>query len=134
MLCACLLLAGCSVADQLSFSKARVRAPVPGTDKAVGYFVLANYTGRTVVLEKIVSAEIRAVEIHETIDVDGLLRMRRLRQPHLGNGETWVFEPGGKHLMLFGVSELSAAPRFSFHFRDMPPVEVEFELQALLGG
>jgi copper(I)-binding protein len=129
----CGVLMGCGASDQLAFSKARVRAPVPGTDKAVGYFVVANHTGGAVVLENISSTEIRGIEIHETLEVDGLLRMRRLIQPQLGDGETWLFEPGGKHLMLFGVSRLSAAPRFTFHFRDLPPVEVEFEIQPLLG-
>jgi copper(I)-binding protein len=48
---------------------------------------------------------VRAIELHEHVHTDGVMQMRRVEQFVLPAGETLVMQPGGHHLMLFGLSE-----------------------------
>jgi copper(I)-binding protein len=88
---------------RLEFSEARVREPIPGQDKTVGYFNVTNQGGRPVTLVGARADGVRAIEMHTTLHDDGMVRMRRLPEVVVTPGETVAFEPGGRHLMLFGV-------------------------------
>ena len=90
---------------ELIFSKARVREPLPGRDKTVGYFTLINNLDRDIRILGAVSASVRAIEFHVNYEQDNMVRMRRLSDIQLSPGEQVDFEPGGKHLMLFGVKK-----------------------------
>ena len=46
------------------------------------------------------------VEIHTSREVDGLQRMERLDQVQVAPGQSVAFAPGGKHLMLLGLSRM----------------------------
>ncbi|MEQ8483900.1 MAG: molybdate ABC transporter substrate-binding protein [Pseudomonadales bacterium] len=89
---------------RLEFSQARVREPIPGQDKTVGYFNVTNQGGRPVTLVGARADGVRAIEMHTTLHEDGMARMRRLPEVVVAPGETVAFEPGGRHLMLFGVA------------------------------
>jgi copper(I)-binding protein len=98
--------AGCSPAppEGLVIEDARVRAPAPGRDMTAGYFTARNTSTAAIVLVAASSPAARAVEMHVS-EADGdMMRMRRLERVEIGAGETVRFEPGGRHLMLFGVS------------------------------
>lgn len=103
-----LLHAGCtSHADgPLAFDDARVRALLPGTDKTVGYFRVRNTTDAPIVLVGARAPGVRAIEYHTTTRDGDTVRMRRLQEVVLAPGETTEFAPGGRHLMLFGVSDV----------------------------
>jgi len=106
---ACLLvLTGCArqAEGPLAFEDARVRALLPGTDKTVGYFRVRNTSDAPVVLVGARAPGVRAVEFHTTIRDGDTVRMRRLEEVVVAPGETAEFSPGGRHLMLFGVTTL----------------------------
>jgi copper(I)-binding protein len=108
-LLACLLvLSGCArqAEGPLAFDDARVRALLPGTDKTVGYFRVRNTSQAPVVLVGARAPGVRAVEFHTTTRDGDTVRMRRLQEVVLAPGETADFSPGGRHLMLFGVTTL----------------------------
>jgi periplasmic copper chaperone A len=92
--------------ERLSFAEARVRQPIPGQDKTVAYFTVSNQGGRPVSLVAARAEGVGAIEIHTTLRDGDMVRMRRLREVSVAPGETVVFEPGGRHLMLFRVTEL----------------------------
>lgn len=97
---------GCSppIPDGLVIEDARVRAPAPGRDMTAGYFIARNTAATDIVLVGASSPAARAVEMHVS-EADGdMVRMRQLPQVEIGAGATVRFEPGGRHLMLFGVS------------------------------
>jgi copper(I)-binding protein len=103
-------LAGCSgssVPEQpLTITEARIRTVVPGQDKTVAYFTLENRGSEAFVLTGAESAAARAIEIH-VVERDGdMVRMRRLQAVTIAPGSSVRFEPGGRHLMVFGVSDL----------------------------
>ncbi len=81
------------------------RLPVPGRDVSSAYLTLRNNSQQAVGLTAFTSEQVRAIELHEHVHTDGVMQMRRVEQFALPAGETLVMQPGGHHLMLFGLSE-----------------------------
>lgn len=99
---------GCTTepAGRLIVSDARVRALIPGQDKTAAYFEVTNRSREPLVLVGAESPAARAIEIHSSSQNGDVLRMRRLREVRIEPGATIGFQPGGHHLMLFGVRSL----------------------------
>lgn len=90
-----------NMSSGLVISAARVLPPFPGRDTAAGYFEITNH-GKTVdTLVSVTSPISNAVEIHNHIEEDGVMKMRQVKGVDIGPGETVVFKPGSYHLMLF---------------------------------
>jgi periplasmic copper chaperone A len=125
-----LFLAGCGgAANAPSVEQARVNLPaVPGVPGA-GYFVLKGGSGDALVAVTSPAAE--RIEMHETTtDTRGVTSMRPVAEAAL-DGEDVMFEPGGRHLMLFGMrDDLSPGQTIplTFRFRAAPAVTVEARL------
>ena len=111
-----------------SVKRAWVRLPAVAGGAAAGYFtVRANRDDALVA----VSAPGARVELHESMTHGGMTGMRPLAAAALPAGETIAFEPGGKHLMIFGLGpDLKPRDRLplTFRFRSAPPVEVQARL------
>lgn len=101
---ASLLLASCGQGDVLRADNAVVKlSPVEG-NPSVGYMDL--HGGRVEVdLVGITSDDVLRLEMHETVEEDRIARMMPLKSVNILPGATVKMEPGGKHLMLWGVSE-----------------------------
>jgi hypothetical protein len=117
----------------LQVTEARVRALIPGQDNTVGYFTAHNPGSTEVVLTGASSAGIRAIEMHTTIRDGDVARMRGLEEVVIAPGDTVRFEPGGRHLMLFGVSELAMFTEVVLESRDGGRIPVRFETIAIGG-
>jgi periplasmic copper chaperone A len=102
----------------------RIVMPPPGAPMAAGYFELHNPGTTTLVLEALESTAFASVEMHETVEENGVSRMRPLRNATVAPGETLRFEPGGMHLMLMGPQAGS----------DAPPVTMRLRLRDATGG
>ncbi|MEP5766146.1 MAG: copper chaperone PCu(A)C [Halieaceae bacterium] len=102
-------IAGVEVVD------AWMRAMPPGQPTAAAYMTLKNTSPGTLGITAVSSPQARAVEIHESRQVDGSWRMRRLPRLELLAGATLHLEPGGIHLMLFGLRQSpQAGEQFEF--------------------
>ena len=77
-----------------------VTAPAPGMPMAAGYLDITNRSGTSIRITGVSSPDYESVEMHETIVEDDIARMREMPALEIENGETVVFERGGKHLML----------------------------------
>lgn len=99
---ASLLLASCGQGDILYADNAVVNlSPVEGNPSA-GYMDL--HGGRVdVALVDVVSDDVLRMEMHETVEENGMASMNKLRSIPVPAGETVKLEPGGKHLMIWGV-------------------------------
>ena len=132
--------AGCGGAETgqaagpLEVGDARVRALIPGQDKTVGYFTARNGSDETVVLVGAQSEAARAVEMHTTLRDGDMVRMRRLAEVEIEPGETVRFEPGGRHLMLFGVTALGEGVEIGLLRRDGAEIRVRFSIEQLATG
>ncbi len=122
-----LTVGACSLESEVLIDNARVRALIPGQDKTVAYMDVTNRTRSTVTLVSASAEPVRAIEIHVTQMDDGVMRMRRLEGVEIAAGETIRFEPGGRHLMLFGVKSLDTRLPVQLTFADGTLRVVEFE-------
>lgn len=132
-----LLLAACSEAPQdgirtgadtpeLRISDARIRVPVPGRDRTAGYLHIENRGETPVVLTGVSSDRIPRIEMH-SMEMDGdMMKMRRLDEVTIPPGASVLFEPGGNHLMLFGVGELEPETPVILHSDDGREFPVAF--------
>lgn len=90
------------------------KASLKGVPNSAVYMAITN-TGNANDRLVAVSTEVsESAELHTMSMDDGVMRMRRMKDGlALPAGETVVLEPGGKHIMLIGLSrQLKAGERF----------------------
>ena len=126
ILAAFLLASGCNQtpSTEVEVTNPVVRLPaVPGRPGA-GYFMLTAPQDR-VALTAVTTPAAERVEMHETMAEGTMASMRPVRRIEVGR--PIAFAPGGRHLMLFGVSpELKAGDTtdLTFQFEQGAPVTV----------
>ncbi|MGH8515972.1 MAG: copper chaperone PCu(A)C [Panacagrimonas sp.] len=119
--------AGAATLQRAQVDSARIVLPPPRAPMAAGYFELHNPGKTALVLEALESTAFESVEMHETVEQDGMSRMRPLANATVAPGETLRFEPGGMHLMLMGPRLASAEPA-------PPTITLKLRLRAAAGG
>ena len=73
---------------------------------AAGYCDIVNHGAEPVTIEAFAASPPAAtlrIEMHETTHADGMARMRRLHRLAIAANASVSLQPGGKHLMLFGM-------------------------------
>ena len=112
----------------VSVKRAWVRLPAVAGGAAAGYFTATANRDDGLLA---VTAPGARIELHESMTKGGMTSMRPLTAVALPAGEKIAFEPGGKHLMIFGLGP-NLKPRdrlrLTFRFRSAPPVEAEARL------
>lgn len=83
------------VAGQLQIAR-----PVGGMSMGAGYLALKNNSDQSIVITRVHSPDLESVEMHESIQEDGVSRMVKLPEVAIPPGQSVTFEPGAKHLML----------------------------------
>lgn len=92
-------------------------APLPGRDFSAAYLTLHNHSQEALTIQQVSSPEFAKVEIHESMTVDDVIRMRRLDSLTLDAGTSTQFVSGGKHLMLIEpVNELAPGQSVTLQF------------------
>ncbi len=94
---------------ELAIEDAWVRALPPTRSATAGYLTAINRGAEPL---RIVGARAQGagrVEIHRTLEVDGLLRMEPVAELVLAPGERVELAPGGTHLMLLELEAMPAA-------------------------
>jgi periplasmic copper chaperone A len=109
-------------------------APTPPV-ASVGavYFSVTNAGPKSDQLLSVDTPIARNVEIHETSEVQGSMRMREVASVECPPGTTVKIAPGGLHVMLLGLTRpLTVGMSFpaSLHFRDAGIVSVQVVVAA----
>lgn len=134
LLAACLAPAFVQAADDtLRFSQAWIREAPPASPVMAGYVGVENTGKGEILIDKIESKQFGNAEIHEMREINGVMRMRPLRQLQLEPGQTVALEPGGLHLMLMSpVAPLKPGDRATVDFvlADGSRRSVDFEVRA----
>ncbi len=92
-------------------------AQLPGRDFSAAYLTLHNHSQEAITIQHVSSPEFAKVEIHESMTVDDVIRMRRLHSLTLDAGTSAQFVSGGKHLMLIEpVNELAPGKSVTLEF------------------
>jgi copper(I)-binding protein len=79
------------------------------------------------------SPAVRWIELHETQMQGSRAKMKRRKEIEFPSRGALVFEPGGRHAMLFGIgARVKPGDRIplTFSFNVAPPVTVEAEVRA----
>lgn len=85
-----------------------IRAAPPSARMLAGYALLHNRGSEPVALVGARSERFGLVEVHETVELDGVARMREVPRIEIAPGGSVALEPGGKHLMLMRPQSVPA--------------------------
>ena len=122
---------------QVAFQNAWLRAPAPGQAVAAGYCDIANAASTQATIVAFRDADCQGddcalrVEMHETIQQDGMARMRPLAQLVIAGNGRLSLTPGGKHLMVFGLASEAREARLRAVFADGAEQVVRFVVRPL---
>lgn len=98
-----LLLTGCLKPAMIEADHVWVRLPAVEGRPGSGYFTLHGGTGAATLIAVSADYAIRT-EMHESMMSGGMATMKKIDSVPLPAGGEVTFQPGGRHLMLFGVS------------------------------
>lgn len=99
------------------------------TAKAGGGYVTIANTGDSADTLVSVSADFPMVQLHESIEKDGVMSMQHVERLEIGAGETVELAPGGYHVMFMGLAEPFVAGTHvpvTLTFENAGEIEVEF--------
>ena len=104
-LCALVTYAICAQAQatpacDLQIRDGWVRLAPPGTMMRAGYATLANGGDRPIRIDAVRSAQFGDVGMHETVEENGLSKMRPIDALSVPAHGAVAFAPGGRHFML----------------------------------
>ncbi len=123
-------------AAQVEVTEAWVKPTIPGTENGAGYMTVHNTGDLAVTVIGIRTDAARAAEVHRHIMTeDGMMRMTRVPKLVIAADETVTFEPGGYHVMFFGVKnpfKVGDTVDFEVLFEDADAVQVEAEVRQLV--
>jgi len=107
MVCVLMLNASAVWAESVALDvvESWVRAPIPGRSMSAAFLTIKNTGEQDQVLLAVKSDLAKAIEIHGHEHDGGVMRMRQVESLVLPAGETLRLEPGGLHLMLFGLDK-----------------------------
>lgn len=133
---AAVFLTACGQGDVLYVDEAVVNlSPVDGNPSS-GYATIHGGP-EDVSLVSVTADDVMRMEMHETVEEDGMARMKNLDKALIPAGETVKFEPGGKHLMIWGVGGGSIARgtlRMIFIFSNDDRIQVDAVIQQVGGA
>ncbi len=77
-----------------------LRAAPPNAKMLAAYLDIDNQTNEDLKLVGAFAPDFSMTEIHKTVEVDGLLKMREQKELILNSQSRLTMEPGGLHIML----------------------------------
>lgn len=111
--------AGLEATATVQVQDAWARPTPPAAKVAAVYATLHNTADRPLSVTVVGSEVSDAAELHEMQTRDGVMRMRHLKDGlRLEPGQSAALEPGGTHVMLFGLRQpLREGERVLLHFK-----------------
>ncbi|MEX1221554.1 MAG: copper chaperone PCu(A)C [Idiomarina sp.] len=90
---------------EFTISDVWAKQSIPGAENGAAYFTITNQSSESIYLVGANTKVARAVEVHEHIHEQNVMRMRRVGELEIAANKTVTFAPGGLHLMMFGIKE-----------------------------
>jgi copper(I)-binding protein len=92
-----------------------VREAPPVAKMLAAYMTIENHTGKDHVLTGVTSSSFKKIEMHKSMQKDGMATMQKQKQLTIPAGDEIKLQPGGYHLMLFNPSKpLKAGDEVNF--------------------
>lgn len=105
MLLSLLLVLAHPLRAEIEISEAWARATAPGMPMGAVYGLISNHGDKDVTLLSLKTDAARLAEIHESVEVNGMMRMREITPFVIPAGGAVRLQPGGKHIMLMGLKD-----------------------------
>jgi hypothetical protein len=121
---------------KVDVSDAVVTLPAVPRRPGAAYFTLRTNNDPMRIVS-VSSPKVERIELHETVEANGVSRMVRLENSSFPATGELEFKPGGRHAMLFGVDssvKQGGAIPLTFTFDPAPPVTVQAKVQGPGGG
>ena len=96
----CFFLSGLAQ-SRVFIEDAYIRAIIPGQSVTAAYLRIKNENLASCRFVSVSADIAERAEFHSHMHVDGVVRMRELKEIVIAQGEALEFRPGGLHLMLF---------------------------------
>ena len=96
-----LFLSSVAIADHLKISNAWIREAPPVSQVLAAFMDIENHSSETAYIVAVEGKDFGAIEMHQSIEVDGMARMLPQVQLVIPANSKLVLEPGSYHLMLF---------------------------------
>jgi copper(I)-binding protein len=128
-----LTMTACS--DGLIVSDAYIRGLPPGQTVTAAFMTLTNGLNQDCRLVGAISPVASSAEIHAHTHQNGTMSMRPVDEVILPKGRSVSFEPGGYHLMLFGLQKSlldGEGYRVTLLFKGCPKVTVTMPVHSVL--
>ncbi len=128
--------AGTAAAD-IEVPEAYIYELPPVQKNSAAYLTLVNHGDGDRALVGARTPVARKAELHTHINDDGVMRMRQVERIHVPAGGTTRLEPGGLHMMLFGLTRgLTAGDdvELELHFEDGSTADVVAAVRKRGGG
>jgi len=121
-----------AIADEIRIEDPWIRAAPAGARMLAGYAVLHNAGDQAASLVSASSERFGLVELHRTVQIDGVARMREVESVEIPAGGSVALEPGGLHLMLMRpVQDVEEGEQIliRLRFEDGSEREASFEVR-----
>ena len=131
------LLALCSFLTQaeIVISDGSIRLLPPGTPNTSAYFQIENKGSKDVFLVGASSEISDTLELHNHIMKGEVMKMVQQEQVRIPAGESVSFEPGGLHVMVFGLkAPLSEKQKVTINLLTQDGASHSFEATAKMPG
>jgi hypothetical protein len=131
------LTVACSTQHGITITDPMARPSPLGGGTGGAFMTIRNETGQADRLRSAASTAARAVELHETVDDNGMMRM--VPQPEgweIGPGSELELKPGGKHIMLIELVrplEPGNSIEITLDFEKAGPIRVQVPVKAMAG-
>ena len=103
------LVVNASATDQILFSHAWVKMPMPGMQMSAGYVDIENTSSNDIKVIAVRTPFSKMAELHDMVMVNKVMQMRHASDGWvIAAGTSLSLAPGGKHAMLMGVKPLES--------------------------
>lgn len=111
---------------KMEIDSAWVRPATKGMNSAL-YFNLSNISSNNDTLIKVTSSAAELVQLHETLNKNGLMEMKEVKSLAVYKNQMIKFSPGGYHVMLIKLKKdlkTGAKVGFVFYFKKAGKIKV----------
>ena len=109
--------------DQVKFSNAWVKMPMPGMHMTAGFVDIENLSDKDIKLVAVRTPVSKVAELHTMVMVDKVMQMRQIIGGWvIASGDTLTLGPGGNHAMLMGLDP---------NLKNQTDVALEFNIEGM---
>ena len=99
-----------------------------------GYFKITNISNEDIHLVKVISNNVKKIELHDVIIEDDIAKMRPMPDGVIIKaGDIMEFKPMSKHLMFFGINKeykKGEMMEAKFIFKNLDALDVKFKMES----